>query len=60
MEDGKDYKEIVASKEDEFDPKAGNEVTIPFDEVKAQYVRVTITKNTRCKGWTARRVRNLF
>ena len=49
-EDGKDYKEIVASKEYEFDPKAGNEVTIPFDEVKAQYVRVTITKNTGAKG----------
>ena len=38
------------TKEYEFNPKSGNEVTIPFDEVKAQYVRVTITKNTGAKG----------
>ena len=49
-EDGKNYKEIVASKEYGFDPKTGNEVTIEFDEVKAQYVRATITKNTGAKG----------
>lgn len=28
----------------------GNEITLPFDAVKAQYVRVTITKNTGAKG----------
>lgn len=49
-EDGKNYKEIVPSAEYDFDPKTGNEITIPFDEVKAQYVKVTITKNTGAKG----------
>ena len=34
----------------DFDPKTGNEITLPFDAVKAQYVRVTITKNTGAKG----------
>lgn len=49
-EDGKDYKEIVASAEYDFDPNTGNEITIPFDEVKAKYVRATFTKNTGAKG----------
>lgn len=49
-EDGKDFKEVVASAEYDFDPKTGNEITLPFDEVKAQYVRVTITKNTGAVG----------
>lgn len=49
-EDGKDFKEIVASAEYDFDPNTGNEVTIPFDAVKAKYVRATFTKNTGAKG----------
>lgn len=49
-EDGKTYKDVVASGEFEFDPKTGNEITLEFDEVKAQYVRATITKNTGAVG----------
>lgn len=49
-EDGKKYKEIIPSKEYDFDPKTGNEVTLTFDEVKAQYVKLAITKNTGAKG----------
>ena len=49
-EDGKLYKDVVPSATYDFDPKTGNEITLPFDAVKAQYVRVTITKNTGAKG----------
>lgn len=49
-EDGKTYKDVVPSATYDFDPKTGNEITLPFDAVKAQYVRVTITKNTGAKG----------
>lgn len=49
-EDGKKYKEIIPSKEYDFDPKTGNEVTLTFDEVKARYVKLAITKNTGAKG----------
>lgn len=49
-EDGKKYQEIIPSKEYDFDPKTGNEVTLTFDEVKAQYVKLAITKNTGAKG----------
>lgn len=49
-EDGKNYKEVVASADYDFDPKSGNEVAIAFDPVKAKSVRITITKNTGAKG----------
>ena len=49
-EDGKDYKEILPSKEYDYDPKTGNEITLPFDPVKARYVKATFTKNTGAKG----------
>lgn len=49
-EDGKNYKDVVPSAEYDFDPKTGNEITLPFDEVKAKYVKATFTKNTGAKG----------
>lgn len=45
-DDGKNFTEIVPSADYVFDPKTGNEVVIPIDEVNTQYVRLTITKNT--------------
>lgn len=49
--DGKAYTELVPSKDYEFDANFGNEVIIKdFKETKAQYVRLTITKNTGAKG----------
>lgn len=49
-EDGKNYTDIVPTADYDFDPKKGNEVVIPFDAVKARYVKVTITNNTGAKG----------
>lgn len=50
-EDGKDYTEIVPSKDYQFDPNTGNEIVITdFEEVKAQYIKVTITNNTGANG----------
>lgn len=50
-EDGKKYTELVPSKDYDFDPNTGNEIILnDFKEVKAQYVKVTITKNTGAKG----------
>ena len=50
-EDGKKYTELVPSKDYEFDPNTGNEIVISdFKETKAQYVKVSITKNTGAKG----------
>lgn len=49
-DDGENFTEIVPSADYKFDPKTGNEVTIPIDEVKTQYVRLTITKNTGAVG----------
>ncbi|MBE5957516.1 MAG: discoidin domain-containing protein [Lachnospiraceae bacterium] len=45
-EDGENFKEILPSADYVFDPKAGNEVVVHIDEVKAKYVRLNITKNT--------------
>lgn len=45
-DDGENFTELVASADYEFNPKTGNEVVIDIDDVKTQYVRVTITNNT--------------
>lgn len=46
-DDGENFTDLVPSADYEFDPKTGNQVVIDnFDEVKTQYVRITITKNT--------------
>lgn len=49
-DDGKNFTELVPSADYKFDPKTGNETIIDFDEVKTQYVRLTITNNTGAKG----------
>lgn len=52
-DDGKKYTELVPSKDWEFNPKTGNEVIIDsevFKETKAQFVKLTITKNTGAKA----------
>ncbi len=49
-QDGTNYTELVGSKEYTFDPAAGNEAQIPFDEVEAQYVQLEITSNSGANG----------
>ena len=50
-EDGKTWKDLVAEKDYEFDPKTGNEIILKdFGETKTQYVQVEITKNTGANG----------
>lgn len=47
--DGKTYTELVPSQDFKFDPKTGNEVVMDsevFKETKAQFLKLTITKNT--------------
>jgi hypothetical protein len=45
--DDKAYKEIVASADYLFDPEEnGNIITIKFDPVKAQYIKLNFTANT--------------
>lgn len=45
--DGKTFKEIVAAKDYELDPKNGNMVVVTFDQaVEMQFVQLQFTKNT--------------
>ncbi|RED65553.1 discoidin domain-containing protein [Cohnella lupini] len=52
-QDGETFESILASKPYTFDPKKANAVEIPLDQVKAKFVRVTITGNT---GWPAAQI----
>lgn len=55
--DGKEYTELVASADYDFDPNTGNLVVIDgFEETEAQYVQVNITANT---GATAGQIAEL-
>lgn len=45
-DDGENFTELVPMADYEFDPDTGNEVVIDIDDVKTQYVRLNITKNT--------------
>lgn len=45
-DDGENFTELVASADYQFDPDTGNEVVIDIEDVKTQYVRLNITKNT--------------
>ncbi len=48
--DGENFTQLVAEAVYVFDPKEGNEATIYFNEVKAQYVQLVFTANTGSIG----------
>ena len=47
---GSSFATLVAASGRDFDPAAGNTVTISFSPTTARYVRVVVTANT---GWPA-------
>ncbi|WP_405809088.1 discoidin domain-containing protein [Streptomyces sp. NBC_01520] len=48
--DGSSFSALSASAAREFDPEAGNTVTVDFTAKQARYIRVQVTANT---GWNA-------
>ncbi len=48
--DGANFTELVPARDYTFDPNAGNEATISFDEIETRYVQLVITSNTGANG----------
>jgi hypothetical protein len=48
--DGTNYTELVKTKQYTFDPDAGNEVQISFDEMETRFVQLVFTQNSGAGG----------